>query len=195
MIEVYNRDAYEWLKEQPDKSFDHVITDYEYGTEFPFEDLVRVTKGNIITFCSEKDYPFKPTERAYWIKTPSTENYTKHLGRFVEHIFIHRQGDAFNCLHWSQMTGVYTDLVENADGHQWRKPLSLIERLVRIYTNVGDRVLDPFMGSGTTLKACDRLGRSGVGVDIDSKWTEPWNVKVPLYETFLVVGEPNPPYV
>lgn len=181
MIEVCNANSYFWLKTQPDKSFDAVITDYEYGKVFPFEDLVRVTKGNIITFCSEKDHPFDPDERAYWIKTPSTKNYTKHLGRFVEHIFICRQGDTFNCLHWSQMTGVYTDLVIEPVGHQWRKPLSLIERLVRIYTNAGDRVLDPFMGSGTTLTACENLGRDAVGVDIDSQWTLPWQEKMTQY--------------
>lgn len=163
-------DTYEWLKTQPDKYFDHLITDYPYGEVFPFEDALRVTKGNIITFCSETDYPFVPTERAYWIKTPSTKNYINKLGRFVEHIFIYRQGKTFNRLHWSQMTGVYTDLVEDAEGHQWRKPMSLMERLVRIYTNEGETVLDPFCGSGTTLEAAARRGRLGIGVDIDEKW-------------------------
>jgi DNA modification methylase len=170
MIDVVHADSYEWIKTQPDKSFDHVITDFVYGMIFPFDDLLRITKGNIITFCSDIDYPFKPTERAYWIKTPSTKNYTKHIGRFVEHIFIYRQNAIFNCLHWSQMTGVYTDLVDNAEGHQWRKPLSLVERLVRIYTNPEDRILDPFCGSGTMLEASERWGRDSIGIDNDKVW-------------------------
>lgn len=169
---IHCADTYEWIKEQPDQSFDHLITDYPYGTEFPFEDALRVVKGNIITFCSDTDFPFKPHERAYWIKTPSTKNYTNHLGRFVEHIFIYRQGKTFNRLHWSQMTGVYTDLVEDAEGHQWRKPLSLMERLVRIYSNPGDLILDPFCGSGTTIEASIKRGRKAVGVDIDKKWVD-----------------------
>src|SRR5215211_5993516 len=75
-------------------------------------------------------------------------DYTLHLGRFVEHIFIYRQGSIFNKgLHWSQYTGVYTDLVEEPNGHQWQKPMSLMERLVKIYTKIGDTVLDPFCGS------------------------------------------------
>jgi DNA modification methylase len=165
-------DTYEWVKEQPDDSVDAVITDYVYGTEFP-TDLFRISRGHVITFCSQEDWPFDPDERAYWIKTPSTKNYSRHLGRFVEHIFIKRKGDVFNNgLHWSNYTGVYTDLVEEANGHQWVKPLSLMERLVKIYTRPGDLVLDPFCGSGRTLQACMNTGRRAFGIDIDSKWVD-----------------------
>lgn len=170
--------TFHWINTVPPKSFDHVITDYPYGTTFPFEKLLGATRGTIITFCSEKDDPFSPvapSERAYWIKTPSTKNYTKHLGRFVEHIHIYRQSEyeVFNAdLHWSQYTGVYTDLVDAPNGHQWQKPLSLMERLVRIYTKPGDLILDPFCGSGQTLKAAEKWGRGSVGVDIDPKWVE-----------------------
>lgn len=172
---IINADSYEWIREQKSKSVNHVITDFVYGTEFPFSELQRITKGNIITFCSDKDYPFEPTERAYWIKTPSTKNYSKHLGRFIEHIFIYRSDDydVFNSgLHWSQYTGVYTDLVEEPSGHQWQKPISLMERLIKIYTNPGEAILDPFCGSGQTLKACKNLGRNFIGIDIDKKWTD-----------------------
>lgn len=173
---IIHADAYEWLEERAKSkdSIDHVITDYVYETPFPFADILHATRGNIITFCSDKDYPFKPHERAYWIKTPSTKNYSKHLGRFVEHIFIYRgKYDVFNAgLHWSQYTGVYTDLVEEPSGHQWQKPASLMERLIRIYTNEGDTVLDPFCGSGQTLKACKKLNRKFIGIDIDPKWVE-----------------------
>lgn len=170
---IINADSLLWIPNQPAKSVDHIITDYVYGTEFPFEECVRICRGNIITFCSDKDYPFKPTEKAHWIKTPSTKNYSKHLGRFVEYIFIFRQGDTFNSgLHWSQYTGVYTDLVEEPNGHQWQKPYSLVERLVKIYTKKGDIVLDPFCGSGTTLQVCKDLERPYIGIDIDKNWSD-----------------------
>lgn len=166
-------DTYEWLKEQSDASVDAVITDYVYGTQFPLE-LFRVCKGNVITFCSDRDHPFDPDERAYWIKTPSTKNYSRHLGRFIEHIFIKRgEGGTFNAgLHWSQYTGVYTDLVESPSGHQWQKPLSLMERLVNIYTKPGDLILDPFCGSGRTLQAALNRGRRAMGIDIDPQWVD-----------------------
>lgn len=171
---IINADTYEWIKTQPTNSVDAIITDYVYGTEFPV-DLFRICRGNIITFCSEKDHPFDPDERAYWIKQPSTKNTkgSRKLSRFVEHIFIHRgRVDTFNTnLHWSNYTGVYMDMVDGSSKHPWEKPLSLLERLVLIYTNVGDLILDPFCGSGRVLQASLRTGRRYIGIDIDEEWT------------------------
>lgn len=49
-------------------------------------------------------------------------------------------------------------------------PLQLAVRLVRMFSFVGDTVLDPFCGSGTTLIAALRNERNGVGVDIDAEY-------------------------
>lgn len=170
---VFWSDAKKWAESMPDKSVDHIITDYEYGTVFPYEEFIRICRGTILTFCSENDRPFddNPVKKLYWIKTPSTKNYSKNFGRFVEEIHILKQEYyVFNTdLHWSNYTGVYNDLVEEK-GWYWKKPLPLMERLVRILTLPDDLVADPYCGSGTTLEACHRWGRNYIGVDIDSKW-------------------------
>ena len=49
-------------------------------------------------------------------------------------------------------------------------PLALAERLVRMFSFVGDVVLDPFMGTGTTAVAALRWGRSSVGVEVDPQY-------------------------
>lgn len=56
-------------------------------------------------------------------------------------------------------------LVEN--DHSTVKPVSLFRWLVRLLTADGQRVLDPFVGSGTTLVASELEGRQAVGIDID----------------------------
>jgi DNA modification methylase len=51
-------------------------------------------------------------------------------------------------------------------------PLDLAERLVRMFSFVGDTVLDPFMGTGTTNVACARWGRDSIGIELDPKYFE-----------------------
>jgi DNA modification methylase len=54
--------------------------------------------------------------------------------------------------------------------HPTQKPLALLEWLIATYTNPGDTVLDPTMGSGTTGVACARLGRRFVGIEKDATY-------------------------
>jgi site-specific DNA-methyltransferase (adenine-specific) len=51
--------------------------------------------------------------------------------------------------------------------HPTQKPVALIERCLLASTNVGDLVLDPFMGGGTTAVVCIRLRRRFVGIEMD----------------------------
>lgn len=57
-------------------------------------------------------------------------------------------------------------------GHPDEKPLELILRLMRASSKRGDIVLDPFMGSGTTLVATKALGLRGLGIEIEKKWVD-----------------------
>jgi len=51
--------------------------------------------------------------------------------------------------------------------HPTQKPLALMEWTVVNYTQPGDTILDPFMGSGTTGVACVKTGRNFIGIEID----------------------------
>lgn len=53
-------------------------------------------------------------------------------------------------------------------GYDTQKPLALMKRIIGMATNVGDVVLDPFCGSGTTVVAALMMGRSAIGVDMSS---------------------------
>lgn len=56
--------------------------------------------------------------------------------------------------------------------HPTEKPLNVMEWLVKMTTNEGDTVLDPFMGSGTTGVACVNTGRNFIGIEKDEPYFE-----------------------
>jgi site-specific DNA-methyltransferase (adenine-specific) len=58
-----------------------------------------------------------------------------------------------------------TPLVAETSGYPTQKPLKLLERIILLASNPGDRVLDPMCGSGTTLVAARKLGRRWLGID------------------------------
>ena len=47
-----------------------------------------------------------------------------------------------------------------------------VARLIRFFTKSGARVLDPFLGVGSTLKACALTNRTGVGIDVTQQWAD-----------------------
>jgi len=67
---------------------------------------------------------------------------------------------------WTGVTGAPTR------DHPAPFPLQLAERLIRMFSFVGDTVLDPFMGSGTTNVAAAKWGRNSVGVEVDRQYFE-----------------------
>lgn len=56
--------------------------------------------------------------------------------------------------------------------HTTQKPIELMTQLVCDFTDGGETVLDPFMGSGTTLAAAKRFGRKAIGIEIDEHYCE-----------------------
>lgn len=54
--------------------------------------------------------------------------------------------------------------------HETEKPVALMTELVALFTNPGDLVLDPFMGSGTTGVACVKRGRRFIGIEREQRY-------------------------
>ena len=54
--------------------------------------------------------------------------------------------------------------------HPTQKSVKILKRLIEIFTDPGDVVIDPCCGSGTTLRAAKELGRSAYGFEIDKKF-------------------------
>ena len=69
----------------------------------------------------------------------------------------------FNCIDWVKDTK--TEKV-----HPTQKPVELLKRLIELFTDEGDVVIDPCAGSGTTLIAAEELGRKAYGFEIKKQF-------------------------
>lgn len=62
--------------------------------------------------------------------------------------------------------------MEEYENHPTQKPESLLERIIRASSNPGDIVMDPFSGSFTTSAVATKLGRIGIGIDMNEEYFE-----------------------
>lgn len=106
-----------------------------------------------------------------WRKQNATPN--KYYMNQLEFILMLRKGAArnvndmgmSNCLTCPNIIG------KGGKGHHpTEKPVALMETLIRQSSNVGDIVLDPFAGGGSTLIAAKRLERHYIGFEIDKQY-------------------------
>ncbi|MCJ7550830.1 MAG: DNA methyltransferase, partial [Anaerolineae bacterium] len=99
-----------------------------------------------------------------------------------------------NLNRWKEYDDILTDSLwlmdrrDNSGSHEasyWGNFIPQIpHQLMMRYTKAGEWVLDPFAGSGTTLIECKRLGRNGLGVEL--------NAEVAARSSAVVAEEPNP---
>jgi site-specific DNA-methyltransferase (adenine-specific) len=95
-----------------------------------------------------------------------------------EWVFInksHGDRDAVNDItwqEWAQLTDSVWRIPNPKSNHPASFPYKLASGLIKLYGNLEGVTLDPFLGSGTTLRACKDLGRRGIGIEIEEKYCE-----------------------
>ncbi len=75
-------------------------------------------------------------------------------------------------LHRECFQQIWTLTGASTKNHPAPYPLTLVNRLIRMFSFVGDTVLDPFMGTGTTNLGAARWGRNSIGVDITPSYVD-----------------------
>jgi len=110
-----------------------------------------------------------------WVKPDSTPQLNGQGPAQGAEIFVTAwDGSGFAKWNSGGKRGVYTHCVNvGRDGrHPTEKPIPLMRELLQDFTNPGQTILDPFMGSGTTGVACAKMGRKFIGVELDTKYFE-----------------------
>ena len=136
-----------------------------YGTQKNWmavrQELLYYAKGNPVFKVQYTDIP--KTLRGYYKEVDGklTENLERSKSDNI------RAGNV-----WIDVQQVFYRMEENVSGCYAQKPLKSIERIVSASSEPDDLVIDFFSHSGTTLLACERLGRRCCGADVDPVYCE-----------------------
>ncbi len=84
---------------------------------------------------------------------------------------------------WDDISRISSQSPERT-GYPTQKPIALLERIIKVSSNEGDVVFDPFCGCATTLIAAEKEKRQWIGIDISSKAVD--LVKDRLHQTFQI---------
>jgi len=170
-------DCLEVMKKLPDKCIDLVLTDPPYGigmasnpvrqkhqkqqwdehipTKEYFDEMMRVSKQQII-WGGNYFIEYLKNSKGFlvWNKL-QPENFTLAMCEFA----------------WMSIdkpAKMFTQSVhkEGNKHHPTQKPVNLFKWILNKYTNENDTILDPFLGSGTTVVACKQLNRNFIGIEI-----------------------------
>lgn len=156
----YNVEAAEW-----DSGFEWR---HDYLSEV--SSVVAVTPGivNLQAFLTKTQMPYK-WAMSFWIDNGMTRGALGFGNWICVPIFsndtVYRNAQDFKRI---SITSSDRDDAE----HKGRKPLEVLRTLVGLFSNEGEVVIDPFLGTGTTLIACEQLGRRCIGAELDPTYCE-----------------------
>lgn len=139
---------------------------------------VRVSKRWVIMFCDwrhaalAEDAGLPVIRLGVWVKPDAAPQFSgDRPGVGWEAVMIlHRPGRK----RWKGggHHAVWVRNVERGSGHPTQKPVRLLREWVRLFTSPGERILDPYGGSGTTGVAAVAEGRSATVIEVDPRWCE-----------------------
>lgn len=156
------------------------LIDFDCLTEEGFlhfcREAVRVTRRWVLMTCdwrhaaaAERELPEAFVRAGVWVKLDSAPQLSgDRPGTGWEAVLLlHRPGRK----RWNGggHPAVWSTHIERAGYHPTGKPLPLLRNWVRLFTDPGECILDPYCGSGTTLVAAAMDGRRAVGVELDPR--------------------------
>lgn len=138
-------------------AFEQMQTVIDYGKKYGFE------KNYPIFFC--KNYSaqvLKANMKIVGAMEFAVVLYRDKLPKFNNVDADGNKHMIFNYFDWKRDNSKVVPKI-----HPTQKPISVLKRLIEIFTDEGDVVIDPVAGSGTTLRAAFELGRNAYGFEVD----------------------------
>jgi site-specific DNA-methyltransferase (adenine-specific) len=140
------------------KSHTHILyfTKTDQVGEFVFNaDAIRVASARQTTYADPRANPKGKLPDDTWFLRPQEAN---------PHGYFEPTSDTWNI---SRVCGTFK---EREGWHGCQMPIAVLDRIIKVATNPGDLVLDPFNGSGTTIVSAALLGRKYIGIEQDANY-------------------------
>jgi site-specific DNA-methyltransferase (adenine-specific) len=121
-----------------------------------------------------EEFGFYPRNTFYWIKSNKAPTPRSNFKSSVEVAIVFTKGRTNK--KWkgggNQNNFITMPFVLGKErvNHPTQKPIKLIKHLINLVTDENDTILDPFMGSGTTVLAAAELNRNCIGIEIDKDY-------------------------
>ncbi len=135
------------------RSHAHILYYVADPKHYTFDaDAIRVPSARQTTYADRRANPKGKVPDDTWVLRPQEDDR-----------FFRADDDTW---YVSRVCGTFKERVD----HPCQMPQSLLERIIRVASNPGDLVLDPFAGSGTTLVAAKNLKRNWLGIELSEKY-------------------------
>ena len=189
-------DCLDLMREYPDNHFNLIVTDPPYGigeaagknksrgkiakvtdygnhnwdderiTKEYFDEMIRVSKNQIIFGGNYYTDYLHPT--SCWIVWNKENGKTDFADCELAWTSFSSAVRMFNFRWHGMLQGNMKKKEKRV--HPTQKPVPLFKWIVENYSKDGDLILDPFLGSGTTLEACKLTNRNCIGFEISNEW-------------------------
>jgi len=198
---LYCGDCLEIMPKLPDKSIDLIVSDYPFNCQDGknYKEFVKETAelfnrkindiGNLVIINNPANI---------FITTPFYQDWTLingvalirkssirpayHFGFQHNYMLILNKGGIKNKWNGTKINhdkNFPTDVIYYQNGYRGKEgihpqaiPIDIAETLIKYLSDENDVVLDPFLGSGTTAVACERLNRRWIGIEISKEYCE-----------------------
>lgn len=142
-------------KKKFNRSHAHIFYSVVDPQKFTFNDRdIRVPSARQTTYADTRANPTGKLPDDTWVLRPQEDSQ-----------FFKESDDTW---YVSRICGTFKERT----GHPCQMPEAVLERIIKVSSNPGDVVLDPFAGSGTTLAVAKRLGRRFLGVELSPEYAE-----------------------
>jgi len=177
--------------------------DYNFNIVSFLEESKRVLKenGSIIVWTSEQlvgkyrdwfEKEMYPEQLLIWVKSNPLPQFRLIGYRQATELMFWalknkntKSNDNFNFSSQREMTNVfYAPIVGGKERteHPTQKPLSITEKIIKTHCKKEGIVLDPFLGSGTTAVACEKLGRHWIGIEREEEYCKIAEARINKYK-------------